>query len=58
MYYLVCSKCSYELYFGEKPVEIAKVFAKYGDRCPRCYRKLSSQPKKIIVRPASSERKK
>jgi len=50
MYYVVCSRCSYVLYSGEKPVEIIRVLAKYGDKCPRCLKKLSLEPKKVVVK--------
>ena len=50
MYYVVCSQCSYVLYSGEKPADVIKVLSKYGDRCPRCLRKLSLEPKDIVVR--------
>lgn len=38
------------LYSGEKPVEIIRVLAKYGDKCPRCLKKLSLEPKKVVVK--------
>lgn len=50
MYYVICSRCSYVLYSGEKPVEILKVLSRYGDKCPRCLRKLSLEPKRIEVK--------
>ncbi|MEM0267023.1 MAG: hypothetical protein QXV98_00230 [Thermofilaceae archaeon] len=50
MYYVVCSWCSYVLHAGEKPVDVLKVLSRYGDKCPRCLRKLSLEPKKIVVR--------
>ncbi|MCD6357088.1 MAG: hypothetical protein J7L75_00740 [Thermoproteales archaeon] len=51
MYYIVCSRCSFILYSGERPVEVIKVLMKYGDRCPRCLRRLSLEPKRVEVRP-------
>ena len=51
MYYVVCSRCSFVLYSGEKPVNVLKVLMKYGDRCPRCYKRLSFKPLRIEVKP-------
>lgn len=49
MYYVVCSRCSFVLYSGERPVDVAKVLAKYGDKCPRCLHRLSMEPRRMSV---------
>lgn len=50
MYYVVCNKCSYTLYSGERAVNVLKTFQKYGDKCPRCFSRLSTEPRKIVVK--------
>jgi len=50
VYYITCSRCSFVFYSGEKPADILKVLAKYGDKCPRCLRRLSLKPVNVEVR--------
>jgi len=49
MYYVVCSRCSFVLYAGERPIDVIRVLAKYGDKCPRCLHRLSTEPKRLSV---------
>lgn len=47
---ILCHRCSFVLYKGDEPVPPEEIVKRYGNRCPRCLAKLSTNPIKIEIK--------
>jgi len=46
---VICSKCGYILYEGMELKTPDEILQQYEERCPKCGRKLSIHPVKILI---------
>jgi len=46
---VICSKCGYILYEGMELKTPDEILQQYEERCPKCGRKLSLRPVKILI---------
>jgi len=47
---ILCHRCSFVLYKGDEPVSPEEIVKRYGNRCPRCLAKLSTNPIRIDIK--------
>lgn len=57
MFVVLCDRCGYEFYRGEKPPNLYRIYVVFGGRCPRCGREVKWVPTSIEVRRKIPDRK-